>query len=1096
MQQSRRSPDISNLEAVLESNPLIFSPGTYLSNVITTVNNCSPGDPFVYALVVADDRVLGAITPQDLVGWVADKLDLSATTIDRVMQPVLSLKRTQCQHLGFVWSWLRQHNLQYVPIVDEQHKLQGVITQQSLFEFFAPIAMHDRADKLPTVPESFPPETQDFSQLPTAEQEKFWSITSAMLCIAGFDGYFKQINRAFSKILGFSAAELLNRPFIDFVHPEDRAATTAELASLQTGKATVAFENRYLTKNGEYRWLLWTAIPDLEELKIYAAARDISDRKPAELSLKQEQEFTAAILDTVGALVVVFDRQAQIVRFNRTCEQVTGYAFEEVKNQPLWDLLISPEEKAAVKAVFEQLLTGQLPNHYQNYWVAKDGSRHLISWSNKALLDDNGQVEFVIATGIDVTEQRQVSNKLEHQYRQTQLLAEITRKIRMSIELETILQTTVTEVQHLLACDRVNIVKLQANGNAKTISEAVLPDFPKMLGYELADPLLMGTYLEQYRQGKVLAIADIADRTIPPAVTTLLQQFAIKARLVVPILSQNSLKGLLIAHQCTKTRHWQQPEIKLLQQLADQIAVAISQAQLLNNLEELVEERTAELTVINQQLEQEIAERELTEMALRENQQKLRGILDNADEAIISVDEYQRIQLFNQGAEEIFGYQAEQIMGQPLDILLPQVFRQTHRQHIQKFADSAILSHTMAERNANVVGRRKDGTEFPAEASISKLKVRDGILFTVMLKDITERQQAELTIRRSEEQLRLITDALPILIAYIDDRQRYRYINRTYETWFNLPRSKFQGLHIRDVVGETNYQKMLPYITTVLAGQEVIFEIQITNDNGIVRWVNATYIPDTHETGKVPGFFAMVDDITERKAIEQMKSEFVSVASHEMRTPLTSIHGVLKLVAAGHFGHFSQPGTEMMNIALNNTDRLIRLLDDVLDLERMEFGREILVKQNCSSADLIQQAVSTMNTIAQQDGITIKTEVEAVDLWVDPDRILQTLTNLISNAIKFSPSGSTVKVTSQLQDRQAVFSVRDWGRGIPADKLETIFERFQQADSSDSRQKGGTGLGLAICRHIVEKHGGTISVESKLGQGSTFQFTLPLKPIS
>ena len=1259
MQQSRRSLDSPNLEAVWDNNPPMFSPQTLLSDAVAAMNrDCH----FNYALVVAELTVLGIFTQKDLIRSVANNVDLSATTIERVMtQPVLSLKRSQCENIGFVWSWLRQHGLEYVPILDEEDKLQGVITQQSLLEFFAPMAMLDRVEELettlevqtqkleqtepslptkvnaqenlaPTLKEAhtnletqvsiqtaelvrvksalqqkikehtqsqallkrseeelraifdgvldpiiivndegklikinaasskffkLPPSdllnrsVQDFlvsetdnlgeqsysfwqtgaktgeikvlltdgtvkqveyseianflphrhlailrdvteRQQAQAELERFFAIAPTMLCIAGLDGYFKRINPAFAKALGFTDTELLAEPFINFVHPEDRAATIAEVASLQTGNITISFENRYRTKNGSYRWLLWTAVPYPKEQTIYAAARDISNRKQAELSLKQERDFTTAILDTVGALVAVLDRQGGIIRFNSTCEKITGYTFSEVADRQVWDFLILPEEKAAVRAVFERLLNGQLINHYENHWLAKDGSRHLVSWSNTALFDEDGKVEFIVTTGIDVTEQRQVLNKLEYQYRQTQLLAEVTRKIRMSIELETILQTTVTEVQHLLACDRVIIVQLQANGTAKPISEAILPDLPSMLDYELADPLLMGGYLEGYHQGEVLAISDITDATVPPAVTRLLEQFAVKAKLVVPILSHKSLKGLLVAHQCTNTRQWHNSEIELLQQLADQIGVALSQAQLLDNLEELVEQRTNELTCTNQQLQLEIAERRLTETALRENQQKLAGILDNADEAIISIDEQQHIQLFNQGAEKIFGYKAEQVMGQSLDILLPQAFRQIHRQYVKDFANSASLSRTMAERSSNVFGRRKNGEEFPAEASISKLQVRDGILFTVMLKDVTERQQAELTIRRSEEQLKLITDALPILIAYIDNQQRYRYNNQTYETWFNKPRAEFPGLHVRDVVGEINYQKMLPYIKTVLSGQAVTFEIQSINNNGLERWVNATYIPDLDEDKEVKGFFAMMDDITERKAIEQMKSEFVSIASHEMRTPMTSIHGVLKLIAAGHIGNFSQRGKEMVDIALRNTDRLIRLIDDVLDLERMEFGRETIVRQHCNNANLIQQAVSTMSTIAQQDRITIETEVTAIDLWVDPDRILQTLTNLISNAIKFSSPGGKILITSEPQGDRVLFTVRDWGRGIPDNKQKTIFERFQQVDASDSRKKGGTGLGLAICRHIIEKHGGTIKVESKLGQGSTFKFTLPI----
>lgn len=358
--------------------------------------------------------------------------------------------------------------------------------------------------------------------------------------------------------------------------------------------------------------------------------------------------------------------------------------------------------------------------------------------------------------------------------------------------------------------------------------------------------------------------------------------------------------------------------------------------------------------------------------------------------------------------------------------------------------------------------------------------------------DISDRIETEKSLQRSEEQLKLITNALPILIAYIDPQQHYRYNNRTYETWFGQLRSALLGQPIQKVVGSKNYQKMLPYIETALSGKAVTFELQLTNKKNNNCWMNITYIPDFDSGGQVKGFFSMMDDITERKKIEQMKSEFVSVASHEMRTPLTSIHGVIKLLCAGRLGELSAPGKQMATIAERNTEQMMRLINDVLNLERMESGRETIKRQQCNSADLIQQAVDTMNSIAQEHQIVIETRLNSIELSVDRDRILQTLINLLNNAIKFSPTGGRVWVTVEKQNQEVLFAVKDQGRGIPPDKLETIFERFQQVDASDSRQKGGTGLGLAICRHIVEQHGGEIWVESFYGKGSTFLFTLNL----
>jgi len=190
-------------------------------------------------------------------------------------------------------------------------------------------------------------------------------------------------------------------------------------------------------------------------------------------------------------------------------------------------------------------------------------------------------------------------------------------------------------------------------------------------------------------------------------------------------------------------------------------------------------------------------------------------------------------------------------------------------------------------------------------------------------------------------------------------------------------------------------------------------------------------------------------------------------------------------------GALPEKGRHMLDIAVSNTDRLVRLINDILDIERMESGKVTMERKDCDAADLMTRAADVIQKMAEEAGVTLSTTARTARLYADPDRILQALTNLLSNAIKFSQPGGTVWLTAERQGDEMRFQVRDQGRGIPADKLESIFERFQQVDASDSREKGGTGLGLAICRSIVQQHGGRIWVETSLGQGSTFIFTLP-----
>ena len=248
------------------------------------------------------------------------------------------------------------------------------------------------------------------------------------------------------------------------------------------------------------------------------------------------------------------------------------------------------------------------------------------------------------------------------------------------------------------------------------------------------------------------------------------------------------------------------------------------------------------------------------------------------------------------------------------------------------------------------------------------------------------------------------------------------------------------------------------------------------------------------DQGRFSGSVLSFRDISQRYALDRLKDEFVSTVSHELRTPLTSIRGALGLLSAGMLGNISEKATNLLRIALSNSERLVRLINDILDLERTQSGREPLVFRRIALAETVQQAIEGMQPVADQAGVLLIHDKTQVEVTADPDRLLQVLTNLLSNAIKFSPPNSAISIMLRPGTNGVTLSVIDQGRGIPADKLEVIFGRFQQVDASDSRQKGGSGLGLAICRAIVLQHKGRIWAERNPVRGSTFRVFLPYQP--
>ncbi|MGA9667770.1 MAG: PAS domain S-box protein [Terracidiphilus sp.] len=272
------------------------------------------------------------------------------------------------------------------------------------------------------------------------------------------------------------------------------------------------------------------------------------------------------------------------------------------------------------------------------------------------------------------------------------------------------------------------------------------------------------------------------------------------------------------------------------------------------------------------------------------------------------------------------------------------------------------------------------------------------------------------------------------------------------------------------------------------AGEEAIFRSDGTS------FPAEYFMTPILDQGRFSGSVLSFRDISQRYALDRLKDEFISTVSHELRTPLTSIRGALGLLSSGMLGDMTEKAANLFRIALTNSDRLVRLINDILDLERIQSGREPLAFRSVQLAEIVRQAIDGMAPVAEAAGVQLIHDTTLIEIPADPDRLLQVLTNLLSNAVKFSPPSSTISVMMRPGSNGVTLSVIDQGRGIPADKLEAIFGRFQQVDASDSRQKGGSGLGLAICRTIVLQHSGRIWAERNSVRGSTFRVFLPYNP--
>jgi signal transduction histidine kinase/DNA-binding response OmpR family regulator len=499
----------------------------------------------------------------------------------------------------------------------------------------------------------------------------------------------------------------------------------------------------------------------------------------------------------------------------------------------------------------------------------------------------------------------------------------------------------------------------------------------------------------------------------------------------------------------------------------------------LKRAEGRVIERTAALETAVHNLEAEVVERTRVERALGESEALHRTLARNfPNGSVLLYDHDLRYRIADGLGLADVGLTPEMLEGRTIwEVFPPETCRAIEPQYRAALAgQSSVLHVPFGERI------------YATHAAPVRNDVGEIVAGLIMTQDMTERTRAEVALRESELRLRSVVANAPVVLIAVDQHGTCTLFDghglvalrmepgQLVGACALLPLPGAPGLADdirRALTGES--------FSSVMDSYERVFETHFS--------------PLLNPDGTVAGAIGVAVDISEKRAVEKLKDEFVSVVTHELRTPLTSIRGSLGLLASGLLSAEPEQAQRMLEIAKVNADRLIRLINDILDIERMESGQVGLARTECDPGAVLRQAVDALYPIADAAGVRLdlQSTSDLPSVSMDVDRIVQTLTNLIANAIKFAPAGTSISVGAECIGLQLVVRVADQGRGIPADKLALIFERFQQVVASDGREKGGSGLGLAICRSIVQQHGGTIWVESEVGRGSTFSFTIPLQ---
>ncbi|BAY12893.1 PAS domain S-box protein [Calothrix sp. NIES-2098] len=1079
---------------------------------------------------------VGIITERDILQFHLLGLDIAQTQVESVMSsPLFCLSPTDS--LLDAHEEMQRRHVRRLVIVGKQGELLGIITQTSFLQVL---------------------ERLEMSAVIAALQQQVEQQTDEL----------KKANEQLKQEI------------------EQRQQVEAELR-----KATADLEKRVAERTIEISQanaLLQQEISDRE-----LAFRELQQ---VELTLQQERDFISAVLDIVGCLVVVLDRQGRILRFNQTCEAVSNYSFAEVHGKHFWDVFLVPEEIEAVQAVFQRLQAGQFPNQYENYWLTKQGNRRLIAWSNTAICDESGTVEYIIGTGIDLTERQQAetalrsselqlralfqgandamviaddegryvdanpaasrlfglsttdlfgrtivefaepgfdfikvwqefqasgretgefrllrpdgtireveygatANFMPHRHlsilrdisdrkraaEQQQLVATIAQRIRASLNLDEVLNTTVAEVRQFLQADRVFIYRFQADYSGIVVVEAVGDGWFSALNTKVEDTYFMETGGEEYRQGRIQAVPDIYTAGLSQCHCDLLAQFQIRANLVVPILQGAKLWGLLAINQCSATRLWQSWEIDLINQLSTQVSIAIQQSELY------------------QQVQAELMERRQAEAALRKSEAQLKLALEAAKTGIWDWNILDNKITGSENLPEMFGLDPDKFDG-TYEAFINQV-DPLDRELVINAITRSLQEGATYDIEFRIVLPDGKIRWAATKGQVFYDQTGQAVRMIGVDMDISDRKQAEQKIREQAALLDITSDA--IVVRNLS--HEILFWNRGAECLYGWSAEEALGKNANELL----YKKIPPQIEealkTVLEQGEWFGELPQVSKYGAEIVVEGRWSLVRDEVGNPKSILIVNTNITEKKQLEaqflraqrlESLGTLASGIAHDLNNILTPILTSSQLLVL-KLSNLDARNQQLLKIIETNSKRGADLVKQILTFARGSEGKHLPLQ--------IEHLLSEIQHIANSTfpkSIIIKTNLPTTKLWTvlaDSTQMHQVLMNLVVNARDAMPNGGTLQLQAEnisIDETYAkmhlaahvgqyvVITVSDTGVGIPAHLLDRIFEPF----FTTKEQGKGTGLGLSTVIGIIHNHGGFVNVCSKMGQGTQFQIYLP-----
>ena len=822
------------------------------------------------------------------------------------------------------------------------------------------------------------------------------------------------------------------------IHPEDfkRVKTTVQNHLLGNSPIYQA-EYRVRTKTRAWVWVLdrGKVVEHTEAgqpQRMVGTYTDITDLKEAEKALRERETRIGAILETAVDGIITISELGIIETFNPAAEKIFKYSADQIMGKNV-SVLMGAEDR----------------EHHDGY------INQYLSTSKANILGQRREVTGQRADGTTFPMQLAVSEMYLGDRRH---FTGIVRDITQTKEADVLLQDTMALKQGILDSAKLSIISTDANGIIQTYNAAA----QQLLGYREKEIIGKVTPEIFHDRDEIVQRSIMLNEELGQNIVPGFEAFVAKARIGI-----------------ADEQNW-----TYVNKEGKRFPVILTMTALHNNDGNIIGfVAIARDMSLQQKTEEEIS--------------RFKTTLDMTLDCVFMFSpDSLRYFYANQGAMEQVGYSYNELLRMtPVD-LIPEFDVTSFRELLNPMIDGKRNAVTFETFN-----RHRTGNLIPVEIFIQYIyPVDQEPRFVVIVRDITERKRAAESLALAEERSRLLLESAGEGIFGLDLDGRTTFVNPAAARMLGYEPPELIGQFIHEYIQHSFLDgSRYPYEfspTYAAINQAIIQRVS----NEVMHRKDASVFPVEYtvtpirKNDNTAGAVVIFNDITERKKVEQIKNEFISTVSHELRTPLTSVRGSLGLLVGGAGGELTEQAGNLINIANKNTERLLLLINDILDIEKIEYGKLDYNYKLIDIQEFIEMAIQANNAYGEQFDVKYNMTQcpDEIKVYADEDRLMQVMNNLLSNAAKFSDDAQHVEISAVQRVNKIRISITDNGKGIPQTFQKHIFEKFAQADASDTKQLGGTGLGLSITKAIVEQHGGRIDFISRKNLGTTFFFDLPV----